>query len=33
VLETVAAARAIPVKGGAGLDEIPESGEFDTDSP
>jgi len=33
VLETVATARAIPVKGGAGLDEIPESGEFDTDSP
>lgn len=33
VLETVAAARAIPVKGGAGLDEIPESGEFDPDSP
>jgi hypothetical protein len=27
-LEKVAAARAIPVRGGAGLDEIPESGEF-----
>lgn len=33
VLETIAAARAIPVKGGAGLDDIPESGEFDTDAP
>lgn len=33
VLETVAAARAIPVSGGAGLDEIPESEEFDTDPP
>lgn len=31
VLETIAAARAIPVKGGAGLDEIPESEEFDAD--
>ena len=28
-LEKVAAARAIPVRGGAGLDEIPESTEFD----
>lgn len=28
-LEKVAAARAIPVRGGAGLDEIPESGEFE----
>ncbi len=33
VLEKVAAARAIPVSGGAGLDEIPESEEFDTDPP
>lgn len=29
VLEQVAVARAIPVKGGLGVDEIPESGEFD----
>ena len=29
VLETVATARAIPVRGGVGIDEIPESGEFD----
>ncbi len=29
VLETVATARAIPVRGGKGIDEIPESGEFD----
>lgn len=29
VLEKVAAARAIPVRGGIGLDEIPESGEFE----
>jgi hypothetical protein len=28
-LEKVGAARAIPVRGGAGLDEIPESAEFD----
>jgi hypothetical protein len=33
VLEKVAVARAIPVSGGAGLDEIPESEEFDTDPP
>jgi hypothetical protein len=33
VLETVAAARAIPVTGGVGLDEIPESDEFETDPP
>lgn len=31
VLEKVAAARAIPVRGGAGLDEIPESDEFEPD--
>ena len=31
VLEKVAAARAIPVRGGAGLDEIPESHEFERD--
>ncbi len=31
VLETVATARAIPVRGGRGIDEIPESGEFDED--
>jgi hypothetical protein len=30
-LEKVAAARAIPVRGGRGIDEIPESGEYDTD--
>jgi hypothetical protein len=30
-LEKVATARAIPVRGGRGLDEIPESGEFDED--
>ncbi|MEZ4219891.1 MAG: hypothetical protein R3B13_03110 [Polyangiaceae bacterium] len=29
MLETVATARAIPVRGGKGIDEIPESGEFD----
>jgi hypothetical protein len=29
VLEKVAMARAIPVRGGVGVDEIPESGEFD----
>ena len=29
VLEKVAVARAIPVRGGAGLDEIPESDEFE----
>lgn len=29
VLEKVAAARAIPVRGGLGLDEMPESGEFE----
>jgi hypothetical protein len=29
VLETVATARAIPVRGGQGIDDIPESGEFD----
>ena len=29
VLEKVAMARAIPVRGGIGVDEIPESGEFD----
>jgi hypothetical protein len=29
VLEKVALARAIPVRGGVGVDEIPESGEFD----
>lgn len=29
-LEKVAAARAIPVRGGAGLDDIPESAELDT---
>jgi hypothetical protein len=29
VLEKVAAARAIPVRGGAGLDDIPDSGEFE----
>lgn len=29
LLEKVAAARAIPVRGGVGVDEIPESGEFD----
>lgn len=29
VLEKVAAARAIPVRGGVGLDEIPESDEFE----
>jgi hypothetical protein len=29
VLEKVGHARAIPVRGGAGLDEIPESGEFE----
>lgn len=29
VLEKVAHARAIPVRGGAGLDELPESDEFD----
>ena len=31
VLEKVAAARAIPISGGQGLDEIPESDEFDSD--
>ena len=31
VLEKVGAARAIPVRGGVGLDEIPESGEFEDD--
>jgi hypothetical protein len=31
VLEKVAAARAIPITGGQGLDEIPESDEFDSD--
>jgi hypothetical protein len=31
VLEKVAAARAIPVRGGIGLDEIPESDEFERD--
>jgi hypothetical protein len=30
-LETVAAARAIPVKGGVGLDEIPEAEELEAD--
>jgi hypothetical protein len=30
-LEKVAAARAIPVRGGAGLDEIPERAEFDSE--
>lgn len=30
-LEQVAAARAIPVRGGAGLDEMPESGQFAAD--
>jgi hypothetical protein len=29
VLEKVGHARAIPVRGGAGLDEIPEQDEFD----
>lgn len=28
-LEKIAAARAIPVRGGRGIDELPESGEFD----
>jgi hypothetical protein len=32
-LEKVAAARAIPVRGGRGVDEIPESAEFDLDEP
>ncbi len=32
VLEKVGAARAIPVRGGVGLDEIPESGEFEGDA-
>jgi hypothetical protein len=32
-LEKVAAARAIPVRGGRGLDEIPESAEYDLDEP
>ena len=31
VLEKVAAARAIPITGGQGLDEIPESDEFDSE--
>jgi hypothetical protein len=31
-LEKVAAARAIPVRGGAGLDEIPDSSEFDSET-
>jgi hypothetical protein len=31
VLEKVGAARAIPVRGGVGLDEIPDSTEFDDD--
>jgi hypothetical protein len=29
VLEKVGHARAIPVRGGVGLDEFPEEGEFD----
>lgn len=33
ILEKVAAARAIPVTGGAGLDEIPESEEFESEPP
>src|SRR5690606_11555959 len=33
VLEKVAAARAIPVTGGSGLDELPDSQEFDSDPP
>jgi hypothetical protein len=32
VLEKIAAARAIPVRGGAGLDDIPESTEFEDDA-
>jgi len=32
LLEKVAVARAIPVRGGIGVDEIPESGEFDEES-
>jgi hypothetical protein len=31
VLEQVAAARAIPITGGRGLDEIPDSEEFDSE--
>ena len=33
VLEKVAMARAIPVSGGAGLDEIPDKEEFDSEPP
>jgi hypothetical protein len=33
VLEKVAAARAIPVTGGVGLDEIPETEEFESEPP
>jgi hypothetical protein len=32
LLEKVAVARAIPVRGGIGVDEIPESGEFDEET-
>jgi hypothetical protein len=32
VLEKIAAARAIPVRGGAGLDDIPESGEYEEET-
>ena len=33
VLEKVGHARAIPVRGGIGLDELPESGEFEDEEP